>query len=93
MKDKFEKLKAKWRWHKTLHEEQTNGFGSMWSWFDRVKSIMGGSGKEDGLEGGINLNRSTWKAYVNDWVSEKQSNHLLNFPLIRLDEDNGVEGD
>lgn len=48
IKDKIEKLKAKCQRQKTLSEEQTCGTGS--TWFDRMRSIMGGPKKKDGLE-------------------------------------------
>ena len=52
IKKKNEKLKAEYQRQKTLPKEQTCGSGSTWPWFERMWSIMGGSAKRDGLEGG-----------------------------------------
>lgn len=95
IKDKIEKLKAEYRRQKTLPEEQTGGTGSTWPWFDRMRTIMGGSAKGDGLEGGMDQGRSTWQedTGTNERVQETQRDRLPSSPPIAVDEDDGDVGD
>ena len=53
-------MKAEYRRQKTLPEEQTGGSGSTWVWFKRMKHIMGGTAKGDGLVGGCDQGRPSW---------------------------------